>query len=488
VSGVAAPRSFKSAVVSSMGVATASTALAFVRQLMIAAYFGVSRGLEIYLFAYAVAVWVGFGFASVLDSMLVPHLVRQREEGGDEASRALARAIFLASAALGLAAAALTVGFTGLLAPLIATGFTPEERITMMRLSVLFVPWVVLYFVYYAAAARHKSAWRFNRVFVAELAVGFASIVTLALEHGSVRTLPVAYCAGYAAGVAWLLPGSGLLRRSARSSPIGGVLRDAAELYLTNQTGTVRNVIDRHFQSLIPAGGIAALGYASQLLMGLSSIIGMREIFVVPISESHRRNERVERLILGLLLLSVPLAGAVACFAPEIVTVLFQRGHFDEAAAEQTARVLRILSLTLVTGAVATPLMRVLQIVRRIRLLHIQYLAAAGLVLVFGTIFVQALGLGAEGIAWMNLATSLPGCCILVHLAGRCGVALNWRPIGGCFAFAVLAAGIAATAALGAAAPWTNAWARLLVGGPVYAGLVAALYGLFWTRLPYAAR
>ena len=488
MSRVAAARGFKSSVVSSMGVATASTGLAFVRQLMIAAYFGVSRELEIYLFAYAVALWVGFGFASVLDSMLVPHLVRRREEGGEEASRALARAIFIVSAALGLVAAALTIAFTGLLAPLIATGFTPEERTTMVRLSVLFVPWVVLYFVYYAAAARHKSAWRFNRVFVAELAVGSVSILTLALAHASVRALPLAYCAGYAAGVAWLLPGSGLLRPSARGSPIGGVLRDAAELYLANQTGTVRNVIDRHFQSLIPAGGIAALGYASQLLMGLSSIIGMREIFVVPISESHRRSERVERLILGLLLLSVPLAGAVACFTPEIVTVLFQHGHFDEVAADQTARVLRILSLTLVTGAVATPLMRVLQIVRRIRLLHVQYLAAAGLALAFGAVFVQVLGLGAEGIAWMNLATSLPGCWLLVHLARKCGVMLSWRPIGVCFAFAVVAAGIAATAALAAASPWTNAWMRLLVGGPVYAGLVAALYGVFWTRLPYAAR
>jgi peptidoglycan biosynthesis protein MviN/MurJ (putative lipid II flippase) len=113
------------------------------------------------------------------------------------------------------------------------------------------------------------------------------------------------------------------------------VLRDAAELYLANQTGNVRNIIDRHFQSLIPAGGIAALGHASQLLMGLSSVIGMREIFVVPISESQRRSERVERVILGLVLLSVPLAGAVACFAPDIVTVLFQRGHFNTAAAEQ---------------------------------------------------------------------------------------------------------------------------------------------------------
>jgi peptidoglycan biosynthesis protein MviN/MurJ (putative lipid II flippase) len=350
------------------------------------------------------------------------------------------------------------------------------------------VPWVTFYFVYYAAAGRHKSAWRFNRVFAAELIVGIVSILTLALVHGSVRALPAAYCAGYAAGAAWLLPGSGLLRRSLHAAPIGAVLRDAGELYLANQTGSIRSVVDRHFQSLISAGGIAALGYASQLLMGLSSILGMREIFVVPISETHRRNERIGRLILGLLLLSVPLAAAVACFSPEIVTILFQRGRFNAAAAAETARVLRILSLTLVTSAIATPLVRVLQIARRIRLMHVQYLASAALVLLFGVIFVQALGLGAEGIAWMNLATSLPGCWILVHLAGRCGIALNWRPIGAGFAFASVVSAVASFAALGAASHWTNDWLRLLVGGPVFAGIVAMVYGAFWSRLPYAAR
>jgi len=484
---VASVQSFKSAVVSSMGVAAASTGLAFLRQLMIAAYFGVSRDLEIYLFAYAVALWVGFAFAAVLDSMLVPHLVREREQAGDEASRTLARAIFLVSGGLGLVAAVLTVGFTGLLAPVIATGFTPEERATMVRLAILFVPWVTLYFIYYAAAARHKSVWRFNRVFIAELAVGVVSILSLALAHASVRALPAAYCAGYAAGILWLLPGSGLLQRGQRHGSIGGVVKDAADLYLANQTATIRSIVDRHFQSLIAAGGIASLGYASQLLMGLSSIIGMREIFVVPLSEAQRRNERVERLILGLLLLSVPLAGAVACFAPEIVTILFRRGRFDAAAAAETAQVLRILSLTLVTSAIATPLMRVLQIVRRIRLLHVQYLASAVAALIFGSLFVRGLGLGAEGIAWMNLATSVPGCWLLVHLAARCGIELNWRPIGTCFAFAAATTCIAATAALGAASPWAAAWPRILIGGPVYAVLVAASYGAFWTRLPYAA-
>ena len=120
--------------------------------------------------------------------------------------------------------------------------------------------------------------------------------------------------------------------------------------------------------------------------------------------------------------------------------------------------------------------------------MHIESLASAVFVLAFGSAFVLWMGLGAEGIAWMNLATSVPTCWLYVHLAGRCGVELNWRPIGSSFAFAALTAGLAGAAAHAASSPWANPWLRLLVVGTLFASIVAAFYGAFWTRLPYAAR
>ena len=470
-----------------MSVATASLGLAFARQLLVAAYFGASREFEIYLFAYAVANWVGFALGIALDSVAVIHLVRSRETASEAGSRALARAAFLASGAMGLAASALMVVATYLLTPVIATGFTADERVMLGRLAWYFVPWVCVLLPYYAAAARHKSEWRFKRVFFAELLVGAVSIAWLVVDHSSIRQLPIAYCIGYGAGLLCLLPGSRLIGPAGRA-PLSAMLRDVGELYLANQVGNVPGIADRHFQSLVSPGGIAAIGYSSQLIMGISSLIGMREIFIVPLSEVEHRNERIERLIVGMLLMSVPIAGAVACFAPEIVRLVLQRGRFDAVAADLTSGVLRILALTLVVGAVSTPLARVLQIVRRIRLMHVYYLSTATFLLVSGAILIGWLHLGAQGIAWMNLAASVPGCAVLGCLVARCGIVLRWWRIGRFLTFAIAVTAAAAAPSLVIAAAFADVVPQLLLGGACYAAVAAGLYALAWSHLPYASK
>lgn len=476
---------FISLAASAMSVASASLVIAFVRQLLIAAYFGASRALAVYLFAYAVANWVGFAFGIAFDSISIMHLVKSREVDGADGSGALGRAAFRASGVMGLLAALLMVTATFVLTPIIASGFTSAERASLIRLSWYFVPWIAVLIPYYAVAARHKSEWRFKRVFIAEIIVGLTSVAWLVALHGSIRQLPAAYCAGYAAALAFLVPGAGLFGR-ADGTKLRPLLRDIAELYVANQTGNVPGIADRHFQSLVPGGGIAAIGYASQLLMGLSSLIGMREIFIVPLSEAERRDERMERLIAGMLLLAVPIAGGVACFAPEIVRILFERGRFSAADATLTAGVLRILALSLAVTAVTTPLARMLQIVRRIRLIHIYYMALAVFVTAGGSVFVGWLDLGARGIALMNLSAGIPGVAVLAVLVARCGVKIRWRRIGRFLLFAAIVSGIAAALALGAASLVAGTWPRLLAGGPVY-GLVVTLAYLAARRRLIAA-
>jgi len=479
--GLSRPR-FISFAASAVSVSSASFVLAFVRQLLIADYFGASRGLDIYFIAYAVANWVGFALATSLDSIAVIHFVRAREGNGAASYLKLAGAALRASACMGLIVAATTVGTAYLLAPIVATGFSPQERTALVRLMWWFVPWICLLLPYYVMAARYKGEWRFHRVFVAEILVGIASIAWLVANHGSIRQIPMAYAAGYTAALLWLLPGSRTVMALGRTS-LRPLLRDTGALYLTNQVGNIPGIVDRHFQSFVAAGGIAAIGYASQLLMGVSSLIGMRDIFIVPLSEAKDRDRRLERLVIGMLLLSTPAAGVIASFAPEIVRILFERGRFNAEAADITASVLRILALNLVVGAVTTPLARVLQIVRRIRLIHIYYLTVTIFLIPAGFVLVEHLHLGAEGIAWMNLAGSVPASGVLAYLVARSGVVLRWRYIGRFLALATAVTAAAAVPSLAAAAAFVDPLPRLLVGGGSYASIVAACYGVAWIKL-----
>jgi putative peptidoglycan lipid II flippase len=464
--------------VSATGVSLAVQALAFLRQLLIAACFGLGRDFDGYVVVYAVATFAVFTFGAIFDSIAVPHLVRIREKEGAEEARALAASIFRISVALGGIASALFLIAVPLLAPVIATGFSASEKKELAALAWYFVPWTLVCLPYYAAAARHKMEWRFNRVFAAEIVIIVVSIGVLALWHDDIGRLPLAYAAGYAVGLLQLIVGAGLVwPKAARAySSSRGVLRNIAELFGANQSGSLASVVDRHVQSFVPAGGVGAINYSAQLLTALGSLLSFREVFLVPLAQELDRTAKLERLLCGLVLVSVPLTGIVACLAPETVTILFQRGRFDAAATALTAQVLRINALGLVTGTLFLPLMRMFQILDRIHLMHVLFLTLAVTSAASGYLFVIGLGLGVKGVALMQVTSSAAACLMAIWLLARCGVQPAWRRIAGYFLFASVASVTGAVVTTITVSGQDNVLARLIVGGATYASVIGVFY------------
>jgi len=470
--------SFLRVAASAVGVTLLVQVLAFLRQLLIAAYFGVGRDFDGYVMVYTLATVLVFTFAGIFDSIAVPHLVRTRENAGPKAALALARAIFRLSLLLGGAMSLVFLVAVPLLAPIFATGFSPEERAGLTRLAWYFLPWTFLCLPYYAAAARHKMDWRFNRVFTTEIVVVAVSIGVLTVRHGDVCMLPFAYACGYGAGLVQLAVGAGLWRPALDvvSPSVRGVMRNIGELFTANQTGTVASLADRHMQSFLVAGGIGAVNYSTQIVASLANLLTFRDIYVVPLTQTADRHQRLERLLTGLLLAAVPLSGVVACLAPDIVHVLLQRGRFDATATELTAGALRIGAFSFIPAAVTTPLFRMFQIMDRIHYSHIVYLTVAISTLVFGYLFVIMLGWGVQGVALMQLVGSVLTAIVTAYLVDHCGIKLRWRPILRWFALAALVGAVAYFAAAAAISELDNAWLRLAIGGTAYSLVVLFCY------------
>jgi putative peptidoglycan lipid II flippase len=452
---------------------------------MIAAFFGIGRDLEFYVMTYAVATYVAFTFGAIFDSVVVSRLVRAREDEGMEAARELAAVILRLSLCIAGAASVLLLVLVPLLAPIIATGFGPEEWPDLSRLAWYFVPWICAYLPYYAVAAWHKAQWRFKQMFSAEIAVIVTSIAVLAIWHRDIRSLPLAYALGYAVGLVLLLAGAGLLRKSSgsRSQPLRDLLRNVGEFYFANQSGSLATLVDRHVQSFVPAGGIAAINYSSQLINNVSSLLLLREAFIVPLAQHDNRALKLERLISGLMLVAAPMAGVIICFAPEIVQVLFERGRFDASATTLTAEALRINAMGLLTVPVLGPLVRMLQITDRIHYTHVMFLAMAATSAIFGYLFVLMLDFGVRGVALMQLASSIAACTATAWALARCGIALRWSRIFRSLALAAAAAGMSFFAATAATSPLENAWLRLLLGGAIYGVTVLGFYFLARSHL-----
>jgi len=468
---------FLTVAVSAAAVSVLVQVLAFLRQLLIAAYFGVARDFDSYVMLYSIAGIVVFAFGSIFDSIAVPHLVRARESKGEEVARELARSIFHLSLWLSGAISLVFLIAVPLLVPVFATGFSQEERSDLVRLAWYFLPWTLICVPYYAAAARHKMEWRFNRVFVAEIIIVLVSIGFLIFHHADIRMLPLAYASGYGVGLVLLVIAAGLWRSGSdvSSTTVRDVLRNIGELFMANQSSGLTSLVDRHIQSFLAAGGIGAVSYSSQIITSLSSLLTFREIYMVPLAHQGDRDRRLERLISGLLLLAVPLAIFVSCFAPEIVTLLLQRGRFDTTATELTTQALRIGAFGMVSGAVFLPLLRMFQILDRIHLTHLLFISLAVEYAVFGYIFVLVLELGIRGVVTMQVVSSGVTTIIAIGLLGRCGVQLDWRRIGNNFLLALAAAATAFLAAALTVVELEKPLIRIVVGGATY-GLVIFVF------------
>ena len=266
--------------------------LGLLRQVLIAASFGLSREYDGYVVAYSLAVMLVFNLSGVFDTIAVSRLVRIRERDGEEAFWRASNRLLTLSVVASLPFASLFLAALWLTMPIIAAGFSPADRALLGQLGWYFLPWIIIIIPYYALSAHLKVCWQFSWVFATEIIIIVVSAVAVWLDHDRIASLPIAYSFGYAAGALLLL-----LRRklkvadpAARSDDF---MASMGKQYLAYQVGTATGFAERYYQSFVAAGGISALGYVGLIVNNLSSLLTLREIYVVPLTTEAGRQQRL---------------------------------------------------------------------------------------------------------------------------------------------------------------------------------------------------
>lgn len=480
-------RGFLKAMLSATGVSIAAQLLAFLRQIMTAAYFGVARELDIYFMTYAIATIMVLSFGAILDSVGIPHLVRTREEQGEATFRELAGSLVAFSVVLALVLSALFIAATPLVARFMAAGFPEADRQEIRSMAVSFLPWTCIALPYYALCSVFKSVHRFSLVFTGEVVIALGSVLFLALHHSSVTALPLSYFAGYVfASVLLLAYAAGRFRLwgSLRTDAMKGVTRNFFELFGANQLASLATVIERFFQSFLPAGGISALNYSSQMTVAATSVLTFREIFIVPLSSADRRAEKLERLVIAITVVVVPVMIFIAAYAGDIVAVLFERGRFDQSAKAVTAATLSVYALVLLPSTAGLPVFRMFQVIDRIRMTAVVYLLGALNFAVFGSIFLFGARMGTPGMALTVVVNSYLSVLVSLVLLRKCGVMTNWVRMSayGVYTAFISLAALGLIRVLPLAAPH-NPFVALLVSGCLFSMLVLLGYLPLWRRL-----
>lgn len=451
--------------------------LAFLRHMVIAAAYGVSRELDFYTLVNSVATIVVFGFASIFDNVAIPRLTLLHSQGEKAEFHLLAGRILGFSIAASLLVSLAFLLAVPLLSPVIGAGLHPDERIAMQAMSWSFLLWTLCSIPYYSLCSFYKAQWRFRRVFGAEVLITASSLLILLIWHRHIEQLPLAYGAGYLLGLLCLLPYSGIACRLPvwRHADMRRFYRNLLELFGANQVGNIAAVVERFLLSHLQQGAFSAYGYSSLVVNNTASLLSFREIFIVPLSEPDSREQRLERILIGLSLLAIPVAACLSTFAEPVVRLLFERGKFDGRAVAMSAELLQVYAFALWPSMLTAPMARLFQILDRIKLTAWVYVVSSASTLLVGVVLVLWLHMGLRGFVLTLVVSGYVTMACVAALLGYCQIRIRWHYLGRYILFACCVAGVASFLSVLLDVGGPLLWQTIVRGG-VFWGVIGAGY------------
>lgn len=387
------------------------------KEMAVAYRYGVSEVVDAYQFTMTLANWLPVTLVGALSVVLIPVLVRSRDDD------AATRRRFLAE--LHGWVVLLGVGLAGLIYiawPWVlewaGAGLDAETRRMSSQLTLAFAPAALLTLISGLSAARLRARERYiNTLLDSVPAVVILIWVLLAVTAPDVGPLLWGTLVGYAIQSVWLLRlanradgGWGRLRLGFNAHYWPDLVKAAGVMLVGQIAMSFVGPIDQYTAANLGAHANATLGYAARLLsllLGLGAASVGRAALPV-LADVQRRGDasRARQLALKWSVL-MALAGAVVMavgwlLAPWMVSLLFERGAFSAQDTQRVAEVMRwgLLQLPFYFGVLV--LVQLLASQNRYRIMAA--IAIANFLLKAAMNYVLAPVMGVSGIM---LATSL---------------------------------------------------------------------------------
>jgi putative peptidoglycan lipid II flippase len=345
-----------------------ATLIGLVNNIVIAAFFGLSRSLDAYfaaclipnLFMTLIIDYLGKNFFPVFSKMI-------NEEYG-KASRltsSVINIVFVVSTMITL----LLVVFSRNLFSLILPGFSQAEVVEVAKMFCIMSPVIVLR----AVSAFNEYVWQYNeqysRIALANALPPIVILCVLILGNDifGIYSLPVGFLLGNTLVFIFLSCGVSYqyhLRINFRGREIKSIFLNSSIMTLSGLITRLRPLIQQYFASRLGAGAISALSLASRLCMPLQqrATTGIRMMVFTRSSKAMAKGDIEEfgnlyrSTLIVLSFFMVPLVFCIGVNADEIVKILFMRGAFDDEMSRLVALAL-LGSIPSIVFLSATPIL-----------------------------------------------------------------------------------------------------------------------------------
>lgn len=348
----------------------------YVREMLIAKYFGATGVMDAYVIGLQIPTLVLGLFAGGLGTLIIPMYISRKQKDPQDAKRYVNQILFVWGSIF-LVVSALTAVFAPQLVRLVAYGFKGDRfdlavKITRLLALYGFLNIINFYFTGLLQAEKQFFATTlstavFNAVMVTIIFVfskpfGVFSLVigTYALIIGNLAINTLLLIKKY-----HLLS---LKKIAINWLEIKEFFLILLPLILSAGVGTINAIIDRTIASTLSHGSIAALQYSLKIwTLPTTLFVGSLAIAIFPSFSELATNPKrlmeykqsINKTIITLLYFLIPSTIFLMIFSFLITKLFYQRGAFDETATQLTSFVNQMYCLGIFFIAVYPILMKV---------------------------------------------------------------------------------------------------------------------------------
>jgi len=341
-----------------------SRILGFVREIVIAYFYGATRAYDSFLSAITpLMLMVNFSAGTVSNVFVSVH-AHTRETQGDEKAADYKRAMVALIVLISLAMILFSTVFSFYIISFFFPGFSVEMRSIVARILKYASPLILmnaLYLMYLAflrverlfLTAALIPALFFNPVFILVLVLTAnpTKSYPLVLARGVSYLTIIVFCTLILGKCA--VPSFKF--RTLRTQ-ISETFKLMGPFFLIYAIGTLNIAVDRGFASILPAGTISALNYAVRLrdlpagiITGaLGSVVYPALATAVARENTGSRDTLLKRAFQLISFFYIPAALLYVSFGDFIVSLVYERGAFNEAARIVTYQSLAFYAIGMV--------------------------------------------------------------------------------------------------------------------------------------------
>lgn len=439
------------------GIAVLGSLVGLVSQILIAAYFGAGRDMDIYLAALVVPeLLIRFTLGYVAVNFL-PVFAKVTQEKGDREAWRLTSTLINYVVLFDVLLIAFLFFEGEAIYRLFLPGFSEDHIIIVVNMfRIMSAAYIFQSIATILTYICHYNE-RFIKSSIAPQFISFTVIASVLLLHGTIGaySLAVGFVTGYFLQAAWLWSEIGRRYTFAfdfrKVQGLKEILRGSTPLVVSGFISNSKGVLERFFASSLMVGSIATLGFAGQFAKvfdlattGITTVVFPKMSKAIAEKDMHLVGRLLTDSLTTIMLYLIPLAVFLGVFRYEIVGAVFERGQFTHAMTIRVGDTVAYYLGFLLLSGVGTVLGRGFYIRNKNMVpaaLHI-----LGTFLYIGLVLIFAKQLGVRGIALaMSLQFATTTIIIMAFLARIYPSFQVWRVLGYSLVYVLLSTGLALT-------------------------------------------